>query len=206
MAPHQHATDVPNHHAHHPGFAGASGLLVALSMAVGRSADADLAARLVDLRPGDHVVDVGCGPGAAARRAARAGARVTGVEPAQVMLSVARRLTRGGAVTYVEGTAEALPLGDASADALWAIATVHHWPDVEAGVAEALRVLGPGGRFLAAERRTRPGATGLASHGWTDQQAEAFAALCRTAGFTDVRREPHRAGRRSLVAVLATRP
>ena len=79
---HQRATDVPNHHAHHPGFAGATGALFALSMAVGRSADADLAIRLVDLRPGDHVVDVGCGPGAAARRAVRAGARVTGVEPA----------------------------------------------------------------------------------------------------------------------------
>jgi SAM-dependent methyltransferase len=203
---HQHATDVPNHHAHHPRFAGATGALAALSMAVGRSADAGLAIRLVGLHPGDHVVDVGCGPGAAARRAARAGARVTAVEPAPVMLSVARRLTRGGAVTYLEGTAEALPLGDAGADALWAIATVHHWPDVEAGVSEAHRVLRPGGRFLAAERRTRPGATGLASHGWTDRQAEAFAALCRTAGFTDVRREPHRAGRRSLVAVLATRP
>lgn len=203
---HQHATDVPNHHAHHRRFAGVTGALAALSMAVGRSADADLAIRLVDLHPGDHVVDVGCGPGAAARRAVRAGARVTAVDPATVMLSVARRLTRGGAVTYLEGTAEALPLDDSGADALWAIATVHHWPDVEAGVSEAHRVLRPGGRFLAAERRTRPGATGLASHGWTDRQAEAFAALCRTAGFTDVRREPHRAGRRSLVAVLATRP
>jgi hypothetical protein len=73
-------------------------------------------------------------------------------------------------------------------------------------VAEALRVLDTGGRFLAVERRSRPGATGLASHGWTDEQAGAFAALCRTAGFADVRREPHRAGRRSLVAVLATKP
>jgi ubiquinone/menaquinone biosynthesis C-methylase UbiE len=206
MASHQPATDVPNHHAHHPGFAGATGLLCALGMAVGRGADADLAIRLVDLRPGDHVVDVGCGPGAAARRAARAGARVTGIDPAPVMLSVARRLTRGGAVTYLEGRAEALPLGDRSADALWAIATVHHWPDVEAGVAEALRVLDTGGRFLAVERRTRPGATGLASHGWTDERAEAFAALCRTGGFADVRSEPHRTGRRSLVAVLATKP
>ena len=47
-------TDVPNHHAHHPGFAGVTGLPCALGMAVGRSAHADLAIRLVDLRPGDH--------------------------------------------------------------------------------------------------------------------------------------------------------
>jgi hypothetical protein len=55
------------------------------------------------------------------------------------------------------------------------------------------------------ERRTTPGAPGRASHGWTDAQADAFAALVGEAGFarpTVVRRE---AGRRPLIAVLATR-
>ena len=66
-------------------------------------------------------------------------------------------------------------------------------------------MLAPGGRFLAAERRTTPGATGLASHGWTDAQADAFAALCREAGFTDVSVATH-AGRRALVTVRARRP
>jgi hypothetical protein len=66
-------------------------------------------------------------------------------------------------------------------------------------------VLRPGGRFLAIERRTQPGADGLASHGWTDAQADAFADLCRGAGFADVRVEQHQAGRKPVVAVLATR-
>ena len=64
----------------------------------------------------------------------------------------------------------------------------------------------PGGRFLAIERRVRPGATGLASHGWTDQQAESFAAQCRAAGFNDVRIETYTPRRRALKVVTAIRP
>ena len=78
-------------------------------------------------------------------------------------------------------------------------------PMVEPALTEVSRVLGSGGRFLAAERRTTPGATGLASHGWTDAQAEAFADLCRAAGFVDVTVATH-PGKRALVSVLAHRP
>jgi ubiquinone/menaquinone biosynthesis C-methylase UbiE len=196
----------PNHHAHHRGFSGASGVLAALSMTVGRDGDAKLAAELTDLAPGDRLLDLGCGPGAAVRFAAHRGARVTGVDPAPVMLDVARRLTRRGDITYLQGAAEAIPLPDAAATVVWALATVHHWPALEQGLEEVARVLAPGGRFLAAERRTTPGATGLASHGWTDAQAEAFAVLCREAGFLEVEVATHRARRRSLVTVLARRP
>jgi ubiquinone/menaquinone biosynthesis C-methylase UbiE len=196
----------PNHHAHHRGFTGLPGTLAALSMAFGRTGDARLAVELTGLRPGEHLVDLGCGPGAASRYAARRGARVTGVDPAPVMLDMARRLTRRApGVTFVEGTADAIPVADASVDAAWALATVHHWPDLEPSLREVARVLEPGGRFLAAERLTSEGATGLASHGWTPEQAEVFATLCCDAGFDDLRIATH-AGRRTLISVLARRP
>jgi ubiquinone/menaquinone biosynthesis C-methylase UbiE len=197
---------IANHHADHPGFSGITGLLAGLSMLVGRGAVARLAADLAAVSGGDRVVDVGCGPGAAAREAARRGATVTGVDPAPVMLTLARRLTRPGtSIAWTEGAAEVLPLPDGAATVLWSISTVHHWPDLPGGLAEAHRVLRSGGRLLAIERRTRPGAKGLASHGWTDDQAAAFADLCRTAGFTDVRVETHAPGRRALLVVLARR-
>ena len=197
---------VPNHHADHAGFHGLGGLLVGLTMTIGRGAIDRLAADLTAVGAGDHVVDVGCGPGGAAREAARRGAQVTGVDPAPVMLQLARRLTWRRRVTWSEGAAEALPLADGSATVLWSLASVHHWPELDAGLAEAHRVLGPTGRFLAIERRTRPGATGLASHGWTDAQAEAFAERCRAAGFVDPRVARHTAGRRHhLLTVQATR-
>ena len=85
----------PNHHAHHPGFSGVGGLVAALGFNIGRRADAELAVRLTGVGHGDHVVDIGCGPGVAARRAAAAGAtEVVGIDPAAVMLNVARLTPR----------------------------------------------------------------------------------------------------------------
>ncbi len=139
------------------------------------------------------------------REAARRGARVTGVDPASVMLRLARAFTRDDGIGWAEGTAENVPLPDGSATVLWSLATVHHWKDVGLGLEEAHRVLAPKGRLLAIERRSQPGATGLASHGWTQQQAESFATRCRAAGFGDVAIDQHGHGRRAVWAVSATR-
>lgn len=197
----------PNHHRDFPGFAGAGGLLAALTMTVHRGGDAHLAASLTGAGAGDTVVDVGCGPGSAVRHAARAGATVVGVDPAPVMLRVAGLLTGGRQpIRYLAGTAEALPVDDGAATVLWSIATVHHWADVDGGLAEARRVLRPGGRLLAIERRTQPGARGHASHGWTDAQAEAFAERCAAHGFADVRVDRHTGGRGPVLTVLAVAP
>jgi ubiquinone/menaquinone biosynthesis C-methylase UbiE len=199
-------TSAPNHHAHHRGFSGVFGLVAALSMVFGREGDARLAAGLSNLAPGDAVVDVGCGPGVAARHAAREGASVIGVDPAPVMLAVARLIVRRSGVRLVKGTAEALPLDDDAATVVWSIATAHHWADVDAGLREARRVLRPGSRLVVIERRTEPGARGLASHGWTDARAAAFRDLCAHHGFTDIRTEENRTGRRRTLSVIARSP
>jgi ubiquinone/menaquinone biosynthesis C-methylase UbiE len=159
------------------------------------------------VKKGDAVVDLGCGPGNAARVAVKRGATAIGVDPARVMRRVATALSLGRPrVRYVDGRAEAIPLDDASATVVWSIATVHHWQDIDAGLAETRRVLRPGGRFLAGERRSEPDAQGLHSHGWTPEQAEAFADACRTHGFLDVRVEEHQMDRHDVLAVLAIAP
>jgi ubiquinone/menaquinone biosynthesis C-methylase UbiE len=198
----------PNHHAHYPGFAGPAGFLAAASMVLGGQGNARLAKRLSELTADDSVADIGCGPGTAVRRAARAGASVVGVDPAPVMLRLAPFLTRRSAhvVRYAEGSAEALPLPDSSISVAWSIASVHHWADLDAGLREARRVLEPGGRLVAIERLTRPGARGLASHGWTPEQASAFADRCLAHGFTQARVNRHGDGRRTKVSVSATAP
>jgi ubiquinone/menaquinone biosynthesis C-methylase UbiE len=197
---------VPNHHARHPGFAGPAGFLAAASMVLGGKGNARLAVRLSELAAGDTVADIGCGPGTAARRAARLGASVVGIDPAPVMLRFARFLTRrqAHAVRYAEGSAESLPLPASSVTVAWSLASVHHWADLDAGLQEVRRVLKPGGRLLAIERLTRPGATGLASHGWTPQQASAFADRCLAHGFTGAGVNQHGGGRRTKVSVSAT--
>ena len=193
-----------NHHADHPGFSGLTGSLFALMFLFTGKAGARLAADVTAVGPDDLVVDVGCGPGTAARVAASRGAQVTGVDPAPSMLRVARLVTRRTTkISWAEGSAEKLPVSDSSATVVWALATVHHWRDVAAGIAESQRVLVPGGRLLAVERQSPPAASGVASHGWTRRQAEAFAALCRSAGMVDVDIADRRAGRRAVWAVSA---
>ncbi len=195
-----------NHHADHPGFSGITGVLCGLAfLLVGRK-KARLAADTAQVSSQDHIVDVGCGPGTAARVAARRGARVTGVDPASTMLRIARLITpRRAPITWSEGTAESLPVTDGSATVVWALATVHHWQNVDKAVAEARRVLAPGGRLIAIERQSPDGATGLASHGWTRQQAESFGALCRDTGFGDVSVAEHGGGKQAAWVVSGTR-
>jgi ubiquinone/menaquinone biosynthesis C-methylase UbiE len=195
-------TPAVNHHADHPGFAGVIGLVAALGMLVMGREYARLATDLASVSDADRVVDIGCGPGAAARAAAQRGATVVGVDPAPMMLRLAGAVTRGQPnITWSQGTAEALPLPDGSATVAWSLRTVHHWKDVTAGLAELRRVLAPAGRFLVMERRVQPGATGLASHGWTQQQVESFQAQCRATGFDAVRIDERPAGRGAVWVV-----
>ena len=61
------------------------------------------------------------------------------------------------------------------------------------------------GRAGPAARRARPGARGLAAHGFTEAQAAETAAAAQVAGFTDAGHDTHRAGRRVLAVVRARR-
>jgi ubiquinone/menaquinone biosynthesis C-methylase UbiE len=200
-AGHQH-TDTHGHNR----FQGVPGLVIGAVLLVGRGAVSRLVADLAGVGPGDRVLDVGCGPGAAAREAARRGAAVTGVDPAPLMLALGRRLSRGRTghhIAFVEGTAEALPVADRSVTVAWAISSAHHWADTGAGLRELHRVLEPGGRLIIAERLARPGARGHAAHGFTTAQAAQTAAAARAAGFAGAEHETHRAGRRMLAVVRA---
>lgn len=193
----------------HERFQGMSGLLIGVVMLVGRGPVSRLVADLVGVGPGDRVLDVGCGPGGAVREAALSGAAVTGVDPAPLMLRLGRSLSgkrSGPGMVFLQGTAEALPVPDQTVTVAWAISSAHHWADIPAGLRELYRVLEPGGRLIIAERLTRPGARGLAAHGFTETQAAEMAAAAQSVGFAVVQHDTRRAGRRMLVTVRARRP
>jgi ubiquinone/menaquinone biosynthesis C-methylase UbiE len=195
----------PNHHAGFTGLSGWRGVIAALSMSFGRDRDGELVCELTGVGAHDRVLDVGCGPGTAARAGARRGAEVVGVDPGVTMRRIARLRDPRRTVRYVDGRAEALPVEDGWATAVWTVASVHHWPDVDGGIAEVQRALAPGGRFVAVERSIHAGADGLASHGWTEQQAASFAQRCRAAGF-DAHVEHVTGARGPALAVVARRP
>jgi len=189
-------------------FDGPLGFAAGLAMAVGRGRVASLVADAAALGPGDRVVDVGCGPGRFLREAAERGAEAVGVDPSPRMRRMATRFTPARLrpkVTVLDGSAERLPLEDRSATAAWAVASVHHWADVEAGLAELHRVLAPGGRLLLAERLARPRGW-FSHHALTWEGAERLAARAAAAGFVDAAAERRSLGRYRLALVRARRP
>lgn len=146
--------------------------------------------------PGDTILDVGCGPGAALEHAAAAGAEVYGVDPSPSM--VARAAKRAADATVVEGSAESLPFPDDMFSHVLAISTFHHWASPESGIDEVYRVLARGGRFLNVERKLKPGKDG---HGLDRAGADALASKFAEHGFHDCSVETIRAKRAEYVIV-----
>jgi SAM-dependent methyltransferase len=108
------------------------------------------------LRSGEHVLDLGTGTGAVARRAAAIvgpHGRVVGTDISPDMLGIARRAGADRTLrnlTFLEGRAEAIPVADAAVDVVLACLVMMYVIDREAAAREIARVLKPGGRFVAA--------------------------------------------------------
>jgi SAM-dependent methyltransferase len=102
------------------------------------------------LAAGSVALDVGCGDGRhAVRLAERFGFAVTGIDPVERQVEVARRRSvRAGSVRFELGSAEQLPVADGTVDLVWCRDVLVHVADLERAYAEFRRVLRPGGRVL----------------------------------------------------------
>lgn len=154
---------------------------------------------LLDPKPGERILDLGCGDGVLTERIAAAGADVLGVDLSDDMLAAAR--ARGLTVEHADG--QALAFADAF-DAVFTNAALHWMLDPPAVAAGVFRALKAGGRYVG-----EMGGDGnivtlrtalreaLAEHGYTppaaDPQwyatADEFTALHEVAGFDDIHAE-----------------
>lgn len=104
-----------------------------------------------------HLLDIGCGRGRLSRALIRRGARMSGVDPSDEMIALAREMAPEAA--FEIAGAEALPYADSSFDGAVILNSLHHIPEtkVQPALAEAMRVTRPGGTFLVLEPLARGG-------------------------------------------------
>ena len=99
---------------------------------------------------GQDVLELGCGTAYVSAWLAKRGARVTGLDVTPAQLETARRCQRDLGLEFplIEASAEAVPLPDESVDLVVSEYGASIWCDPELWVAEAARLLRPGGRLV----------------------------------------------------------
>ncbi|QOZ30931.1 SAM-dependent methyltransferase [Bradyrhizobium sp. CCBAU 53421] len=136
---------------------------------------------LLEIEPGDNVLEVGFGPGVVIQRLVKlvSVGRVAGIDASQEMVEQARTRNRAaiqhGHVELRLGSVERLPFDDASFDKALAINSMQVWPDAAAGLREIRRVIKPGGRIALGFTR------------YSGQPREGVVEKLVTAGFTNAR-------------------
>jgi SAM-dependent methyltransferase len=99
----------------------------------------------LNLLPGQRLLDIGCGTGQTVAAALERGVAACGIDLAPAMVALARRRCPTG--TFRVGDAEALDEEDGVFDSASCLFGVNHFPDQERAIAEAFRILRPGGLF-----------------------------------------------------------
>jgi ubiquinone/menaquinone biosynthesis C-methylase UbiE len=123
-----------------------------------------------------RVLEIGVGSGRNLPFYSQSAKRVIGLDPSPKLLSMARQVARSALVPveFVEGSAEAIPLEDASVDTVVTTWTLCSIPDAQRSLREMRRVLKPGGHLLFVEHGRAPDAN---VRWWQDQLNPAWKCL-----------------------------
>jgi arsenite methyltransferase len=112
----------------------------------------ELVSEAVAARPGDRVLDIGCGPGFYVRELLEQvgpDGAVVGIDGSASMLALAAQRSEGSTnVEFHEADATALPIADASFDAALSVQVLEYVGDIRTALTEIHRALVPGGRVV----------------------------------------------------------
>lgn len=154
----------------------------------------DIFVRLSGLPKGARIADLGCGSGVFSGALWRRGYNCTGVDISPALIRIAKEKYPG--IEFIEGDVEQLPLADASFDGVLLAGVLHHFTAHAQCAAEVMRILRPGGKFVAFDpNRANPfmffyrdrGSPFYSNVGVTENErpirADEIAATFRAAGF-----------------------
>jgi ubiquinone/menaquinone biosynthesis C-methylase UbiE len=192
----------------------------AAARAVGASLGCGVPTAVADLHEGETVLDLGSGAGAdvliSARRVGPTG-RAIGLDMTDEMLELARANAAEAGVAnveFVKGYLEEMPLPDASVDVVISNCVINLAGDKQRVLAEAARVLRPGGRFAVSDviadedmddatRADMAAYTGCIAGALTEAE---FRAALAAAGLADAEiRETHRVHEHAASAIVRAR-
>ena len=192
----------------------------ATAAAVGASLGCGVPTAVADLHEGETVLDLGSGAGAdvliSARRVGATG-KAIGLDMTDEMLELARANAAEAGVTNVEflkGYLEEIPLPDASVDVVISNCVINLAGDKQRALAEAARVLRPGGRFAVSDvvadegmdeatRADMAAYTGCIAGALTDTE---FRSALAAAGLVEIEiRETHRVHDQAVSAIVRAR-
>jgi arsenite methyltransferase len=106
---------------------------------------------IMDVKPSDRILDLGCGSGWATRLVAERfhPKKIVGIDISDEMVRRAAEQSNGIAnIEFKQGAAQKIPLPDASVDMIFSIESFYYWPDQMSGLKEAKRVLSPNGKLF----------------------------------------------------------
>ena len=176
-------------------------------MAVENRQRNEAALDVLAVQPGDHVLEIGFGPGVTIARLAElvGEGAVAGVDSSRVMAGQARRrnaeLVKQGKVDLRHGSVALLPFPDNTFDKALAVNSQEHWPHPLANLREVRRVLKPGGILVIAEQPV------WAKTGADDCRfAGELAARVAEAGFSEVETISRRMRPAPTICVRARKP
>lgn len=107
----------------------------------------DIFVRLSGLPRGARIADLGCGSGVFSNVLRQRGYNCTGVDLSPALIGIARQKYPG--IEFIEGDIEQLPFANASFDGVFLAGVVHHFTERSRCAAEVMRILRPGGKFVA---------------------------------------------------------